>query len=578
MPLLGLLSTLLILAVPVALVVWLVRVSRRGEPDEERAGWSLRRFLQYTFLLAALFTAAAGVARLVELALPAGERLAGRGAAELALGLSLSIVGLPAYVALWWLVRRPLQRDREERASLGWSLYLAVASTVSLIIAFVDLVRVGGWAVGVEEFQPQAVAGALVWGAVWALHTWLTHHPDWSPAGRGADLGVLAGSLVGLVGLVGAVGTLLALGFEQLYQAVAGAVLVETDAWEVARRSLVTGLLGGLLWWWHWLREAQRGSRTTLWHVYMMLFPILGGLLAAAVSGGAILQAVLQWLVGVPESPGEAAQFDLVPGALAAGLVGSWAWWYHRVVLGEVADRRRTEPERAYEYLVAAVGLVAAASGVTVAIVALVQALAPAPLVAADPEGRRSLVLAVTLLVVGAPLWWVFWRRLQDRVRLHGKRELSSPSRRAYLFLLFGVAGLTALVSLIVVLFVLFRDLFEGVLDAGVLHDLRTPIALLLTAGGVSAYHWAVYREDRKRRIEVEPVRHVLLVTSESPLGPWLAERIGARVRVLRRLDGGTGPVDREALVRAVLATPHRQALVVVDSDGGVQVVPYEAG
>lgn len=577
--LLGLLVSLLLLALPVALMVWIVR--SRGQPeDEPGVGWSLRRFLQYSFLLAALFTGGAGLHRLVEVALPAGERLVGRGSAELALGLSLAIVGVPAYGALWRLVRRHLLGDPAERASLAWSLYLTVAGTVTLLMAYVGLVEVGTWLLGAEDFRPAALASGLVWGSIWALHVWMLGHPQLAPTGRAAGLAGLAGSAVGLVAVTVAVAGVLSFGLEQLYRAVAGGALVEGPATEALRRNLVRVVLAGGIWWWYWLRGTLRAPRTTLWHAYLMLLPILGGLLVAVSSGAAVLHAVLQWFLGVPDTARAAAHFDLLPGALAAGVVGGWAWWYHRTVLGEGPERRQTEPDRVYRYLAAGVGLVAAASGVTVALVALIQALAPAPLAGPDPEGRNTLVAAATLLVVGGPLWWAFWRPLQERVRREGDPERRSPSRRAYLFLLFGAAGLTALISLIVILFVFLRELLEGTLRGTVLYDLRTALALVLTAGAVSAYHWAVYREDRAERAErAGPGRAVLLVGPEDPgLAERVAERTGSMVRHLPRLDAEPAPVDPERVVAAILAAGAGRLLVVVEADGEVRAIPYRAG
>lgn len=586
---LGILLTAAVLVGSIVGIVFLVvRNVRAASPGEQRSGPSLRRFLQYSFLLVALFTAAGGVSGLVELALATGEPLAGRPAAKLALSLSLSLVAVPVYAILWRIIRRSLERDAEERASLAWSLCLAVASTVAMVVALVALVRVGHWAVGAEGFPRASAARGLVWGTVWVLHVRLLANRRVARTGPVADLTVLAGATVALVTLAAAGAGLLALGFGQLYDAVAARALVAVEPWRAVRLLLVPAVLAAGLWWWHWLRQAVAGPRTTLWHAAVILVPIFGGLLLLVVSSAVILDAVLQWLVGVPESPLAASHFALVPEALSAGLVGAWAWGYHRTVLVSAPERRRTEPERAYNYLAAAVSLVAAASGVAVAIVALLEALAPAPLAAADLAGRSTLVTAVTLLSVGGPLWWVFWRRLAHPDRLDGSSERDSPSRRAYLFLLFGGAGLAAVVSLIVILFTVLRELFEGTLSTAVVADVRTAVALLLTAGGVSAYHWTVYGEDRAERGAAEPVpeRFVLLVAPDpAQLRDRLEQDTNATVQALRRLDaatadsgGETAPgADADAVSQAVLSCPHPRMLVVVDEQGGVHVVPYAA-
>jgi hypothetical protein len=270
----------------------------------------------------------------------------------------------------------------------------------------------------------------------------------------------------------------------------------------------------------------------------------------------------------------------VLPGALAAGLVGAWVWWYHLTVVGQVPQHQRGEPERTYEYVVAAVGLGAVAVGVATAIGAAVQAVAPAPLAAGDPLGRNAIVVALTLLLLATPVWWVFWTRVQRRARAGDAAELRSSVRRSYLFGWFGVAGLTAAISVVVILFIVLRDLMAGELDVTVVHDVRVAIALVLVAGGVSAYHWSVQREDRAARPEQEQQRqprHILLVTSDGrTLADAVAERTGATVRTLHRLDVAHGRPDADAVADAILASPHARLLVTVDGDGTIHAIPYE--
>lgn len=604
-----LVSLLLGLVVPVALVVWLVHAVRNAGGDGGHPGLSLRRFLQFGFLLAAVCTAAVGVSGLGELTLPT-ERVSGRASSDLALGLSLSIVAVPVAFGLWRLVRRRIVTDPDEQASTAWSLYLAVISTVSVTVALVGLVQLGAWAVGAEPFPPGGTARAVVWGAVWVAHLRLAGDTRYRPTGRIADLAVLAGSAVGLITLVLGTGHLVFVGLEHLYLSVTGTFFVGVPlGGGTVRVSAVVAVLGAGLWWWTWLRQARSLPRSTLWYGYVLCVPILGGLLAVVGSAATVLHAVLQWSVGVRDSMAS-GHFAVVPGALATGVVGAWAFAYHRAVLDEVDGRARTEPERAYEYIGAAVGLLAASAGVAVTLVALVEALGPSPLAGPDPTGRGVVVTALTLLAVGGPLWWVFWRRLADPTG--GERERGSPSRRAYLFLLFGAAGLTAGVSLMVVLFVALRDLFDGSLDGQSLLDLRVALALALTAGALSGYHWTVYREDRSLQPDESPARDrsVLIVAVDpGPLAQAVRAATGASVRVLRRLDTtppaadpaaeapaeapgeATGEEERTAVadgaaargpdassvVRAIEACPHPRVLVLVDGDE-VTVVPYQSG
>ncbi len=569
---------LLVIVLLVGAVVWGVRSSPRDETGD-RSGMALRRLLQYLFLLVALFSAASGVTRILTVALPIGQRIAGGGPEELALGLSLTFVALPLWAILWRIVSRRLLEDADERASRQWSLYLAIATATSLIVALTNLVRVGTWAVGAGQLDARSVAATVVWGAVWGLHVTLLHRSEFAPTSTRPSLAVLAASAVGVVALALGANGVLSYGFGQAYQAIAGDALIEGATTEALRRSLVLTVPAAAIWWWHWLRQALHGPRSTPWHVYVLLVPVLGGLLVAVGFAAVALNAVLQWFFGDPEAARAAVHFAVVPDALAAALVGGWVWWYHLTVVEQVAVRERGEPERTYEYAAAAVGLIAAAVGIATAIVAAIQAVAPAPLAAGDPLGRNTMVVAVTLLLIGTPLWWAFWQRVQRRTRAGDTAELQSSARRAYLFLLFGGAGLTAAISVVVILFVVLRDLLEGSLDATVVYELRVAIALVLTTGGVSAYHWTVHSEDRAAMPEEQrrPPRHILLVSSDGRgLADVVAERTGANVRTLHRIDVAPGEPDAEAVAAAILASPHDRLLVTVDEDGTIRAIPYD--
>jgi hypothetical protein len=566
----------------VLLVVAVVAIVLRGRTGaaEERDVSGLRRFLLYLFLLIALFSGASGVTRVCAALLPIGRRLVDTGPEELALGLSLTVVAIPVWALLWQAVHRRLMRDPDERASLQWSLYLAIATTTALIVALTNLLAVGSWAVGASELDAPSVAAAVVWTTVWGAHLALCLRPTLAPTRTQPTLVVLAGSAVGIVALGLGVDGVVSFGFNQAYRAIANTTLIDTPTTSDLRHSLVLTVLAAAVWWWHWLRRALHGPRSVAWHVYVLLVPVLGGLLVAVGSAATALFTLMQWVIGDPEATRAVVQLSVIPEAVAAMAVGSWVWWYHLTVVGPVAPDQRGEAERIYEYVVAAVGLVAAAVGVATAIVAAIRAVTPARLAATDPVGHDTMALATTLVVIGVPLWWAFWRRVQHRVRSGDVAELQSSARRSYVFTVLSVAGLTAAVSVVAILFVV-RDLLEGSLDAAVVDDLRVAIALVITAGAVAAYHWTVHNEDRAAWPEPEPrpARHVLLVSSNGQaLADAVAQRTGATVRSLQRLDATPGQEpDADAVIDAIVTSPHERLLITVDQDGAFHAIPYEA-
>ena len=90
-------------------------------------------------------------------------------------------------------------------------------------------------------------------------------------------------------------------------------------------------------------------------------------------AGAVALHTVARWFVGYPATAGAAVHFAGLPVPVATAVVGAWAGAYHRAVLGD----DRGAPQGAYPHLVAAVGLLAAAAGMALAIVAALRAMAP---------------------------------------------------------------------------------------------------------------------------------------------------------------------------------------------------------
>jgi hypothetical protein len=566
------------LAVIVIAVVLAVRLrqSRGSGIHAESAGESLRRFFVFLLLLAAVLVAAFGAAGVVEAALPGPnpEREA------MARSLAFLVVGLPAAGWLAWLARRRFLADPAERSSLGWGLYLFAVLLTSLGGAMIGGIRTLHWAFGVGPgergaFDPAAAAALIVWFAVWAGHWWLAAHA--APAER-LQPHLLAGSAAGLGAGAAAAGASLGLTFSWLYDrwfdGAAGA-LFDDDL----RRVVAILLIGSVVWAWYWLVHGRRSSRTLLWHAYTVLLGVLGGMITAVVGISIGLDRALVWWFGDPGTADAVVHFDALPGAAAALLVGLGVWVYHRLVLGPRRAGQRNEMERAHDYVAAGAGLLTAAAGVTILLVGLIEALTPGGAGGGEASASNTLMLAVTLLAVGAPLWGVFWRVAGRSRTADPQAEVASPSRRAFLFVLFGASAAAALGSLIAMMVTAFDDLLGGTFGSATVLDMRIPMALVITTGLLAGFHWSVYRRDRRiSPASVRPaVREVVLVCCNGPApAEEIRDRTGARVRVWRT----AGTVERPALdadiAEIVAAESHERVLVIARPEGGYEVIPFE--
>jgi hypothetical protein len=567
------------------LIVWAI-VRAVGRRREERAdvdqAASVRRLFVYGLLFVTLTLSAAGAALVLqELAGTAWDE-ADDDRSALALGLSLVIVAGPAYGLLLRHGRRRLEEEASERRFLGWAAYLNLSLLVSLIVTTVTAQQLFEGVTGVDDFEVASIAPVVVWGAVWALH-WF-----WLKAAYGlpGDVHLAGGSLTGLVMAVIGVGGLVFVVGNEVYTRVVervpdGHYEPELASWVIASS------IGAVVWSWHWLGGYLRAERSALWHVYVVLIGALGGLVAVVGSAATIAYWTLVWFLGDPSETLSSMHFEYVPAAGAATfVVGAVAWQYHRYVLQRRPEAERTEPLRTYDYLMAGAGLVASVVGVTLALVALLEAATPDP-VGTDTHAANRLILAATLSAIGAPLWRFFWARIRRHATADPAGELGAIVRRIYLIVLFGVGGIVVLVSLISVLFVCFEDLLDDTFGGQTVHSFRVGASLVATVAGVAWYHLGVFRSDREALAAIEPARpstplppppkHVVLVVPrDTALADELVLATGVRLESWYRTDDTTMPdVDVEELVARINASDAKELLVVVGSEY-VTVTPVE--
>lgn len=571
----GLLSQLLILGVIVWVIVRLVRGRRDAEQGDQVV--SVRRLFVFGLLFATLMLTAVGaVMVLQELIGPSEGGDEGRSA--LAFGLALVIVAGPAYGLLLRYGCRRLGQVASERRSFGWAAYLNLALLISLIVTIVTSQYLLEGVIGVQEFEAASVVPVVVWGAVWAMHWfWLK-----ATYGLPGDLHLAAGSLTGLITLVIGIGGLIYLAGDEIYtrlveQIPAGHETPELGAWGIA------ALLGVLVWSWYWLARYNRAERTGLWHAYVVVIGALGGLIATVCSAATLGYWTLVWFVGQPDAATSSEHFEYVPAVATSVLfVGVATWQYHRWALQTGGEVERSEALRTYDYVMAGAGLVSTVVAVTLALVALLETITTDPL-GTDTSVANQLILAVTLSVIGAPLWWVFWSRIGRHVADDPVVELGSPVRRLYLIVLFGVGGIVILVSLISVLFIAIEDLLDGTFGSQTVWSTRVGLSLLVTVTGVAWYHLAVFRSDRAILTASEPTplqqlpRHVVLIAPRgATLADGLATATGADLDSWYRTDNTSMPdIDLDQLAAQIEASDAQNLLVVVDASGAT-ITPFE--
>ena len=555
---------------------------------------TMKRLYFYGMAFVALVVTANGAAQLLAylLDLVSGRQIAGGVAERVSLGLAMVVVGAPLWFFHWAYAQRQVERDPGEGGATLRKLYLYASMFVGAIIVFVSERSLAIWALGSETFDSTWVGQFVMWSAVWAYH-WTVERREGeaSPGGRTLRRWyVYVTSVYALVVLGTGIGAVLGLLLGGLYDALINApVLVsERDLWgRVMHRGLASVVVGSTWWGFHWLHLARDDVDSTLRQVYLYLFAFLGGAITILVALGTIINTVLRWVLGVPGLPDTSVHFHVIPNAFTALVIGGMLLGYHWQVVREESLRataRRPGAGRSFGYVMSAMGLGSLAAGVPILIGLLIGLVVPAAreTIAGDGSFRDVLAVALTLLLLGVPLWAWFWPRMQRQVQEVGLEERSALSRRIFIYGVLGVLALAALGSLIGFLFLLLRDLLEGTFSLDFLREGKWLLGVVLTAGALLPYYLQVLREDQRAGAETAPVKKsVTLVVGEQDheLAGRLEEALSAPVRVMRVMSPET-PVpavsdeELEALVEQVRSAATDRVLVTT-TDGAVRVFGY---
>jgi uncharacterized protein DUF5671 len=565
-------SSLIQVAILGGIALLIVRVaSGRSRTSSEGIGVLIRRIFVYALMLTMLALAGIGVAGLIDAAWPTSNALT-ESASRTAISIAFVVVALPVFLGLAYSTRRRLSNDSDEQNSAGWAFYLTVALVGSLLASMALFASVLADLARNDTMNRAALIQAVTWTSIWAGHWRVSRR--WVPK-RSAQTHILLGAAIGLVWAAAGASALLTAALSTIYDTLFLTSIVDRGASELLR-PLTVLVVGAPVWWWYWIRHARQGQRTPWWLAYVLLLGVLGGAVASISGLGTILFGVLEWILDTPQA-GAGAHFAFLPGATTGVVVGCAAWLYHTAVLGSREERRRSEVGRVHDYLLAGAGFAVATSGAATLLATAIKSFSGATVVTSS--NGTALAAAITLITVGSPLWLHYWMVTQRFATEDDSREVHSITRRAYILIILGVAGVIAVVSAIVLVFVVFEDILDGTLATATIDAVAVPFALLATAGLAAWYHFAVFREDRGvfDATSIQPVlREVTIVGS---IGDGLADSIreatGAVVRSMRRTGDPTVVGSTEDLVEFLKQAEHER-VAITPIDGDFHITPID--
>ncbi len=468
---------------------------------------------------------------------------------QLSLSVALLVVAFPIWAVHWWLLQRGIVADPAERRSALRSLFFTLVLLVTFgfwLSSGVELLRlVLLGALGVADPARISVPRALeelalflVTGALWLGHAWVAREErrtlslegpaDWLPR--------LYGYGVATTGL-----TLLVVGIANLLQTTLDALLAPAAVIGSERVPLATFAaysLGGLVaWGLHWgeaLRlvagafpAAERERRSFVRWTYLGL-AVFTGLVGLLIAIAAFLDAILRWILGVPD--GEELQrlrelFNPWTWAIPLALV----WWYHRRIMQREAKALAVHPRvgpdwalgvtRLLLYLSTFAGLLLAVLGTGGLVGLLMRTLVAAATNTTLGTWRGELAFAVSLSSVGGAAWLALWQEVALRTLHQPEAERMSLSRRVYLYGTLGLSVLALLGTAGFVVYQMISWLFGLVPLASALNDAAPVFGFTLVVVVVLVSHAAMLMRDARAftaRPMMQTVQLVLRLPPES--------------------------------------------------------------
>lgn len=519
-----------------------------------------RRGFQYVLLFALILIVANGVADLLSRLF--GDQTMADDEFLLAQSLTAIVIALPIAAVLTWWIYRTHRKNPDERDSLLYQAYLTTAALTGAAMLAAKLQQTLTTAIGSATLNPDAIAGLVVWTLVWVIH-WRIIARTLTSANTVAH--VLLGSAIGLVLAAGGLIELLATSIELLTgpQIIIGHYVGLGSA---------TGMFisGAVVWIVYWFASATKLPRGTSWHAYVLLFGVAGGLITALCGAQALLWHGLVQLIG---QPALFARWLEWPDAIGALVIGATVWWYHRAILDPT---HHTPVHRIYKYLVAGIGVVAAAAGIGLLVLSLIDATAPATLF---HHPINTLLGALTLLVIGSVVWWFQWRAIQQAAHDNPDAELTAVPRRIYLVLLLGGSAIVVVIALISAVVDLFHDVMQGQLSATTLYTVRTELGFLTAGVALIAYHAAIVHQDQQRaptqpKLPVRDGTLTLIGPSDRRLETALAEHFEGPVRLLA--IEVTTSWNADAILAALDTYDPADDVVIIAREHGIEAHPAE--
>ncbi len=497
---------------------------------------TIRRLYLYTVTFISLVVITWGLIGLARSAF-AGDEI-GSDVARLAGALALIFVGIPVFLLHWWLAQRGAYQDEEERFSYIRAVFLYGALLVTLIPIVQNLVALinRGLFVLFDLSHDRVMFGfdqtwsdnliAMVMNGLIAAYIFSVLRKDWA-AGPPRNTYVETRRLYryiwvlyGLAMMIGGVQQTLLFIFDNLEDAAIASpailanglslILVGTPIWVTSWRIVQKSITA----------QAERESllRAVILFVVSMISFVI-----TLLAGGALLNIIIQIVLGERFSfvgmMGELR--DPISVAIPFGI--TWAY-FSRIRRQDLSafdpiPQQLNSVQQVYEYLSAFLGLCTFFIGLQQLSFGIINLLVEHPIW--TDIYRERLSIAITVLVIGLPLWYLNWRKANSRAIQDGDDAnlvRRSLTRKAYLYLVLFVGVMGVMISAGVLIFQVLQALL-GDPEDNLLQITLELFSLLILFSLVIWYHGLILRSDGHLSAQTQAEQHaefpILVLVSE---------------------------------------------------------------
>ena len=542
----------------------------------------LAAFVAFAILLQGAYGLATDLARSAAWFRPGGDALA--------TWIAMIIVGLPVWLAHEFLLRRAAANHSDETGSTLRKLYVHGALFLTTLYAAFGSIQIIEQLAG--DFDGlEHIGGLIVAAGLW-YYLWRRENLEGQPSPRAQTVKrwrIYGLSVIFLTPAVAAtywIAFALAYAAYELATGALDTLLGPEDIGDPLRTAAAWALVGTTAWAIQWRAVATRDEESVLRQVYLYGFAFVGGASLALWGATATIYVVIAQLVGADYTTTAVAYFRQFILPAVGLLIGLALLAYHWSIIRRDAARRaplrhsresgNLEPgmqptpvtpptsdpaspsaipaqttviptpptvipsageesphlSNTFKYIMSGVGLIALIPGIMVLLMTILFLLTDGDVLAPANGDAEALAVALTMIIVGAPLWFAFWWRV-----IHA--DPHALIRRIYLYVALIALGGTWLFTLIALLAAVLTEILGQ--GSGFLDDaLILGLSIIIPAATFFAYHTLILRQDSRRAPtpapatpadptatpSVDPTAAPSVIPSAAPVDPIVAPSV----------------------------------------------------